>query len=69
MAAIGLGLGFVGSLFIGRTMQTTLYGVSGIDFSVMVAVGVILLAAALFASYVAARRAAMIEPMEALRTD
>jgi len=69
LAAIGLGIGLVGSALVGRTMQTTLYGVEAIDFSVIVSVGVILFVAALLASYLPARRAAMIDPMKALRTD
>lgn len=69
LAAIGLGIGLVGSVFVGRTMQTTLYGVAAIDFGVIVAVGFILLGTALFASYLPARRAARIDPMQALRTE
>jgi putative ABC transport system permease protein len=69
LAVIGLGIGLVGSVFVGRTMQTTLYGVAAIDFSVIVAVGMILLVTALFASYLPARRAAAIDPMQALRTE
>ena len=69
LAAIGLGIGLVGSAFVGRTMQTTLYGVGAMDFSVIVSVGVILFVAALLASYWPARRAAMIDPMKALRMD
>ena len=69
LAAIGLGIGLVGSAFVGRTMQTTLYGVGAMDFSVIVSVGVILFVAALLASYWPARRAAMIDPMNALRMD
>jgi putative ABC transport system permease protein len=69
LAAIGLGIGLVGSAFVGRTMQTTLYGVGAMDFSVIVSVGVILFVAALLASYLPARRAAMIDSMKALRTD
>jgi putative ABC transport system permease protein len=69
LAAIGLGIGLVGSAFVGRTMQTTLYGVGAMDFSVIVSVGVILFVAALLASYLPARRAAMIDPMKALRMD
>ena len=42
LAAIGLGIGLVGATLVGRTMQTTLYGVGAIDFSVIVSVGVIL---------------------------
>jgi putative ABC transport system permease protein len=69
LTAIGLGLGLVGSLLVGRTMRTTLYGVAAIDFSVIAAVGVVLLGTALFASYLPARRAAMIDPMQALRAE
>jgi putative ABC transport system permease protein len=69
LAMIGLAIGLVGSVFVGRTMQTTLYGVAAIDFSVIVAVGLLLLATALFASYLPARKAATIDPMKALRID
>jgi len=66
---VGLAFGLAGSLFVGRTMRTTLYGVGATDFSVIVSVGLILFATALFASYLPARRAAMIDPMKALRAD
>jgi len=69
LAAIGLGIGLVGSVFVGQTMRSELYGVGAMDFSVIVSVGVILFFTALFASYWPARRAASIDPMQALRTD
>jgi putative ABC transport system permease protein len=69
LAAVGLAVGFGGAVLVGRTMRSTLYGVGAIDASVIVAVGGILFVTALFASYLPARRAAMIDPMEALRTD
>jgi putative ABC transport system permease protein len=69
LAIIGLGIGLVGSVLVGRTMQTTLYGVAAMDFSVIVSVAVILFLTALLASYLPARRAASIDPMQALRTD
>jgi len=69
LAVIGLGIGVVGSVLVGRTMHSALYGVDALDFSVVVSVGVILFLAALFASYLPARRAASIDPMRALRTD
>jgi putative ABC transport system permease protein len=69
LAVIGLAIGLVGSVFVGRTMQTTLYGVATMDFFVIASVAVILLFTALLASYLPARRAASIDPMQALRTD
>ena len=69
LAALGLGIGLVGSMLVGRTMRSTLYGVGAMDLSVIVSVGVILFVTALFASYLPARRAARIDPMKALRTD
>jgi putative ABC transport system permease protein len=69
LAGVGLAIGLVGSVWVGRTMRTTLYGVGAMDFSVVVSVGVILFATSLFASYLPARRAARIDPMKALRTD
>jgi predicted permease len=69
LAALGLGIGLVGSVVVGRTMRSTLYGVGAMDLSVIVSVGMILFVTALFASYLPARRAARIDPMKALRTD
>jgi putative ABC transport system permease protein len=69
LAVIGLGIGLGGSVLVGRAMQTTLYGVGAMDLWVIVSVGVILFLTALFASYLPARRAAAIDPMQALRTD
>jgi putative ABC transport system permease protein len=69
LAAIGLGIGLAGSVLVGRTMRTSLYGVGAIDLSVLLAVAAILFVTALLASYLPARRAALIDPMQALRTD
>ena len=69
LAAIGLGTGLAGSVLVGRTMRTTLYGVAAMDFAVIVSVAVLLFFTAMFASYVPSRRAASIDPMQSLRTD
>ncbi|HLZ42609.1 MAG TPA: ABC transporter permease [Candidatus Sulfotelmatobacter sp.] len=68
LAAIGLSIGLAGAVFVGRAMSSTLYGVATLDFVVIVAVGLILLGTALFASYWPARRAALTDPVAALRT-
>jgi len=69
LALVGLGIGLGGSIWVGRTMRTTLYGVGAVDFSVIAAVALVLLGTALFASYLPARRAARIDPMQALRSE
>jgi putative ABC transport system permease protein len=69
LAAIGLGLGLIGAYFVGRSMQSILFDVRALDFSAFSAVAVILLASALLACYLPARRAASVEPMRVLRTE
>jgi putative ABC transport system permease protein len=69
LAGIGLILGLVGAFFVGRAMQSTLYNVGAIDPAAFCAVGALLVAAALLASYLPARRAAAVEPVRALRIE
>jgi putative ABC transport system permease protein len=69
LAAIGLGLGLIGAYFVGRAMQSMLFGVRALDFSAFGSVALILLASALLACYLPARRAASVEPMRVLRTE
>jgi len=69
LAAAGLAIGLAGSLLVGRIMRTTLYGVAVMDFVVIISVALLLFSTALFAAYLPARRAAAIDPMQALRTD
>ena len=69
LAAIGLGLGLIGAYFVGRAMQSMLFGVRALDLSAFGSVAIILLAAALLACYLPARRAASLEPMRVLRTE
>ena len=67
LAASGLGIGLIGAFFVGRALTGLLYGVGSFDSIALVAVVATLLAAALFACYVPARRAAKVDPMVALR--
>ena len=69
LAGIGLAIGLIGAYFIGRAMQTMLYGVGTIDYSAFASVGAILLIASLIACYFPARRAASVEPMQVLRNE
>ena len=66
---LGLALGIPIALIGGRFMADQLYGVRSYDpLSIAIALVVLTLAAAL-AGFIPARRAASIEPMEALRTE
>jgi putative ABC transport system permease protein len=69
LAAIGLGIGLVGAFFIGRALHSALYGVGTVDYGAIAGVSFILLGASMFASWLPARRAASVEPMQALRTE
>jgi predicted permease len=64
-SSIGLVLAYLGSL----GLKMFLYGVKPDDPWTMGAVTLLLLTGGLAASYIPARRAAMIDPMQALRTD
>ena len=69
LAGAGLCLGLIGAYFVGRTMQGALFGVGAMDPSAFAAVGLILLSAAVLACYLPGRRAASLEPMQALRRE
>jgi putative ABC transport system permease protein len=69
LACIGACLGLVGAYFVGRAMKSILFGVQAIDLGAFLAVAFVLLSAAVIASYIPARRAASIEPMNALRSE
>jgi putative ABC transport system permease protein len=64
---VGVAVGFAISLLLTRTLQTLLFGVTATDPLTIAAVILILVAAALFACYIPARRAAHVDPMVALR--
>jgi predicted permease len=67
LALIGLGIGLIGALFVGRAIHATLYGVGTVDFTAIGAVSIILLVSALLACYIPAQRATKVDPMVALR--
>jgi putative ABC transport system permease protein len=65
----GLGLGVIASLALTRLMTGLLYGVTATDPLTFFGVGLLLLATAMLAGYLPARRAASIDPLVALRQD
>jgi putative ABC transport system permease protein len=67
LGLIGLGVGIGGVYAVGRLMHGMWYGTSTGDPIIFAAVAGVLLAAALLAWYIPARRAANVDPMVALR--
>jgi putative ABC transport system permease protein len=59
----------MGAYLVGRAMRTMLYGIAAIDPIAFITITLVLLAVALLACYLPARRAASTEPMDALRTE
>jgi ABC-type antimicrobial peptide transport system permease subunit len=69
LVVIGTLGGLVCSFVVTRLLRSLLFGISRWDAGTLVAVTVILVSAALAASYVPARRAASIDPAKALRAE
>ncbi len=66
---VGLLLGLGGAFALTRFMQTLIFGISAFDAPTFIAVCLLLAMVAILASYIPARRAARIHPLEALRTE
>ncbi|HZF30929.1 MAG TPA: ABC transporter permease [Gammaproteobacteria bacterium] len=69
LLAIGVAIGVTGAIVVGLALARQIRNVSAFDPAVVAIVVVGLAAAALFASWVPARRAARIDPMRALREE
>jgi ABC-type antimicrobial peptide transport system permease subunit len=69
LVLIGVGLGIVVSLAAGTLISNQLYGVSRTDPAVIGCVALILLTAAVLASWLPARRASRVAPSVALRAE
>jgi predicted permease len=69
LVATGIVAGLTAAAVLTQTMASVLFGVDPLDPLTFTAVPLVLLAAALVASYVPARRAAAIAPVEALKIE
>jgi len=69
LALVGVAIGAVGALAATRVLSATLFGVSPTDPVVFGGTALVLLATALVASYLPARRAASLDPVRALKND
>jgi putative ABC transport system permease protein len=67
LAAVGIGIGLGGALALSRVLSSLLSGIQATDPAVYALVSATLLAVALFASFIPARRAANVDPLVALR--
>jgi macrolide transport system ATP-binding/permease protein len=69
LAGLGIGIGLICSVGAGMLMRSLLFGVRAWDAATLAGVTLVLAAAAVLASYLPARRAASVNPVEALRAE
>jgi len=66
---LGAGAGFVGSAIAASVLRPLLYGVTPFDPKTWITVGVVMVSVASATTFVSARRAAAIDPVELLRSE
>jgi putative ABC transport system permease protein len=69
LAGIGAAVGLVAAAGLTRLMSSLLFGVTGLDPVTYAAVSALLIMAGVLASYLPARRAIAVDPVEALRAE
>jgi ABC-type antimicrobial peptide transport system permease subunit len=69
LVVLGIVLGTAGSMLLLRVLRAMLFGASPIDLPVFTAVALLLVFTAALAIWLPARRAARIDPLEALRAE
>ena len=67
LALVGIGIGVAGAFAMTRYLTTLLFEVKPVDTMTFIAVAIVLAAVVLVACLVPARRAAKIDPLEALK--
>ena len=69
LAAVGLTAGLIASIGLTHFLGSLLYGVKPLDGAVIAGAAFLLLACAMLAGWLPARRAASVDPMQVLRTE
>jgi ABC-type antimicrobial peptide transport system permease subunit len=69
LAGAGVAIGLAAAAGLTRLMKSLLFGISTLDPAIYIAMPVVLVAAAILASYLPARRTSRIDPSEALRLE
>jgi putative ABC transport system permease protein len=69
LVGVGVALGLVGALVLGRIMWSLLYQVSATDPITFALVAAVAIGVAALACYLPARRATAVEPAHALRSE
>jgi ABC-type antimicrobial peptide transport system permease subunit len=69
LAGIGVVIGLGAAMVLTRLMTSLLFGISALDPLTYAAVPVVLVAAAMLASYLPARQASAVDPVEALKAE
>jgi putative ABC transport system permease protein len=67
LVSIGICLGLVGAVLLARLIASLLYGVKPFDVATLASVSILLAFVVLLASFVPARRASKVNPMDSLR--
>ena len=69
LAGLGAVLGLAAAAGLTHLMQSLLFGITALDLTTYAVVSAILIAAAALASYLPARRATAVDPVDALRSE
>ena len=69
LASAGMAIGLLAAVGLTRLMSSLLFGVSPLDLPTYAAVPIVLAGATVLASYLPARRAAAVDPVEALKAE
>jgi putative ABC transport system permease protein len=65
----GVFVGLVAALASTRVLDSLLFGVGALDAMTLIAMSSVMVGVALLASYIPARRASSVDPMESLRAE